>query len=77
MKKNYSSDDEQANILNEFNVFYDDDVVNLMTKETSWMINSGASIHVTSRKEFFSFYTLGNFGTSRIRNHNLVRVIGK
>jgi len=51
-----SSCDDLLNILNEFNIIYNDDLVNLITNETSWAIDSGANLHATSGKEFFSYY---------------------
>ncbi|KAJ4724838.1 Retrovirus-related Pol polyprotein from transposon TNT 1-94 [Melia azedarach] len=55
---------------------YDDDVVNLMCHETSWVIDSGASIHATSRKEFFTSYTSGDFGDVKMRNNGLAKATG-
>ena len=48
MKKDDNGDDDEANLLREFNVLFDDDTVNLTTYETSRVIDSGASIHLTS-----------------------------
>ena len=41
------------------------------------MIDSGATIHATSRKEFFSSYTPGNFGVVRMGNENFSKIVGK
>ncbi|CAN0906841.1 Retrovirus-related Pol polyprotein from transposon TNT 1-94 [Linum grandiflorum] len=41
------------------------------------MVDSGATIHVTSRREFFSSYSPGNYGVVRIGNDNLSKVISK
>ena len=46
-----------SNILDEFNIIYGDNLVNLVTNETSWVINSGMTVCATSRKEFISFCT--------------------
>lgn len=43
-------------------IVYDDDMVNLANYETSWVIDSGISLHVISRKEFFTSYMPGDFG---------------
>ena len=40
------------------------------------MIDTGASLHVTSRKEFFTSYTPGDFGVLKMGNDGLVSVIG-
>ncbi|CAN0877490.1 L-2-hydroxyglutarate dehydrogenase, mitochondrial [Linum grandiflorum] len=45
--------------------------------ETSWVVDSGATIHVTSRREFFSSYSPGNYGVVRMGNGNLSKVVGK
>jgi len=41
------------------------------------VINSGTTIHATSRKEFFSSYTLGNIGVVKMGNNKLSKTIGK
>ncbi|KAK8589424.1 hypothetical protein V6N12_023821 [Hibiscus sabdariffa] len=43
-------------------VICDKNLVNLACNETSWVIDIGASIHVTSRRDFFTSYTLGDLG---------------
>ncbi|CAL1360546.1 unnamed protein product [Linum trigynum] len=76
-KRDENSDDDGANSVDEFNIVYEEDVVNLTTQETSWVVDSGATIHVTSKREFFSSYTPGDFGVVRMGNGNLSKVIGK
>ncbi|CAL1397307.1 unnamed protein product [Linum trigynum] len=76
-KRDENSDDDGANSVDEFNIVYEEDVVNLTTQETSWVVDSGATIHVTSKREFFSSYTQGDFGVVRMGNGNLSKVIGK
>ncbi|KAJ4728518.1 Retrovirus-related Pol polyprotein from transposon TNT 1-94 [Melia azedarach] len=71
-----SDDDRVATVTDDFLIMYDDDVVNLMCHETSWVIDSGASIHATSRKEFFTSYTSGNFGDVKMGNNGLAKAIG-
>ncbi|CAL1399745.1 unnamed protein product [Linum trigynum] len=72
-----SSDDDCANSVEEFNVVCEEEMVNLRAQETSWVVDSGATIHVTSKREFFSSYTPGDFGVVRRGNGNLSKVIGK
>ncbi|RVW84651.1 Retrovirus-related Pol polyprotein from transposon TNT 1-94 [Vitis vinifera] len=43
--------------------------------ETSWVIDSGASIHATS-KDFFTSYTSGDFGSVRMGNDGSAKAIG-
>ncbi|CAJ2642124.1 unnamed protein product [Trifolium pratense] len=42
----------------------DDDSINLVSHDSTWIIDSGASYHVTPRRDFFSSYTIGDFGTN-------------
>ena len=57
-------------------VTYDENVINLACDETSWVIDTGASLHVTSRKELFTSYTSGDFGVLKMGNDGLVQVVG-
>ena len=77
MKKDDSSDDDEANLLGEFNVLFDDETVNLTTHETSWVIDSGASVHATSRRELFSSYIPRDSGFVKMENGNQTRVAGE
>lgn len=69
-------DDKAATVTGDFLVLYDDDVVNLTCHETSWVIDSGASIHATSRRDFFTSYTSGDFGNVKMGNNGLAKAIG-
>ncbi|KAK9005531.1 hypothetical protein V6N11_042959 [Hibiscus sabdariffa] len=55
-------------------VICDENVVNLACDETSWVIDTGASIHVTSRRDFFTSYTPSDFGVLKMDNDSLVSV---
>ncbi|KAK8973436.1 hypothetical protein V6N11_064680 [Hibiscus sabdariffa] len=57
-------------------VICDHNLVNLACDETSWVIDIGASIHVTSRRDFFTSYTPGDFGVLKMGNDGLVLVTG-
>ncbi|CAA0837196.1 Uncharacterized mitochondrial protein AtMg00300 [Striga hermonthica] len=52
------------------------DAVNVACQETSWVINSGASIHVTSRRDFFRSYTPGDYGSVRMENDGIAKAVG-
>jgi len=41
-----------------------------------WIIDSGATLHVTPRKEFFTSYTSGDFGVLKMGNDGESKVIG-
>ncbi|KAK8488402.1 hypothetical protein V6N12_012483 [Hibiscus sabdariffa] len=59
---------------NDLLVICDHNLVNLACDETSWVIDIGASIHVTSRRDFFTSYTPGDFGVLKMGNDGLVLV---
>ena len=60
----------------DFLIVYDDDVINIACHETSWVIDSGASIHATYREDFFTSYTAGDFGTVKMGNDGLAKITG-
>ncbi|CAH9120743.1 unnamed protein product [Cuscuta epithymum] len=57
-------------------VIVHDDVINFSSHDTDWVVDTGASLHVTSKKEFFSSYTPGDFGVLRMGNDGVSKVIG-
>lgn len=57
-------------------IVLDADLINIACDESSWVVDSGAASHVTSRKEFFSSYTQGDFGTLSMGNETVSRVAG-
>ena len=52
------------------------DMINISCDESSWVVDTGAASHVTSRKDFFSSYTPGDFGTLSMSNETVSRVVG-
>ncbi|KAG8385877.1 hypothetical protein BUALT_Bualt03G0090800 [Buddleja alternifolia] len=54
----------------------DYDTVNLACDETTWVIDSGASVHVTYQRDIFTSYTPGKFGDVRTANHGVIECIG-
>ncbi|KAJ0086303.1 hypothetical protein Patl1_08345 [Pistacia atlantica] len=60
----------------DFFILYDDDVVNVASQETSWVIDSGSSIYAKSRKDIFTPYVASDFGTVKMGNDGLTKVIG-
>ncbi|KAK0589658.1 hypothetical protein LWI29_016911 [Acer saccharum] len=72
-----NSDDRVATTSHEdFLLVYDDDSINFACQDTSWVIDSGASIHATSRRDFFTSYTHGDFGNVKMGNDGLAKVVG-
>ncbi|GAB2266247.1 hypothetical protein Dimus_037876 [Dionaea muscipula] len=55
---------------------YDEETINVACHETSWVIDSGASIHATYRKEFFTTYIPGDFGVVKMDNNCSCKVVG-
>jgi len=49
-------------------ILRDFDSVNLVSDESMWIIDSGATLHITLRKEFFTSYTSGDFGVLKMDN---------
>jgi len=45
--------------------------------EMIWILDSGATIHATSQREYFTNYTAGNFSVVKIGNNNRAAIIGK
>ena len=63
---NGGEDDRVATNTSDFLIVYDSDVVNFACQETSWVIDSGALIHATPQKDFFTSYTSSDFGSVRM-----------
>ena len=41
-----------------------------------WVIDSGASYHITSNREMFESYTNSDFGKVKMVNHGMTEVVG-
>lgn len=54
----------------------DEDVVNLVSHEMSWIVDSGASTHATSRKKFFTSHTPSIYELVKMGNNSFPTVIG-
>ena len=54
----------------------DDKIINLAFQDQTWVVDSGASFHITSRKDIFSSYVIGDFGLVRIGNDGASKIIG-
>ncbi|WJZ95351.1 hypothetical protein VitviT2T_014127 [Vitis vinifera] len=73
---NGGEDDQVTATTSDFLIVYDSDVVNFACQETSWVIDSGASIHATPWKDFFTSYTSGDFGSVKMGNDGSAKAIG-
>ena len=54
----------------------DKDIINFVSQDTSWIVDSRATWHVTPRKDFFSFYTFVNSEVLKMGNAGEVKVFG-
>ena len=50
--------------------------VNLTCQDSHWVVDSGASYHVTSRRDVFSTYRDGEFGNVKMGNNAECKIVG-
>lgn len=75
--KNHDDDDRVTTATcDDLIILRDYDSVNLVSDESMWIIDSGATLHVTPRKEFFTSYTSGDFGVLKMGNDGVSKVVG-
>ena len=53
-----------------------DGCVNLATQDSNWVIDSGASFHVSSHSDFFTSYRISDFGNVRMGNSGVSKIVG-
>jgi hypothetical protein len=59
-------------------VVFDDTAINHMNgDEIIWIPDSGATIHATSHREYFTNYTTSDFGVVKMGNNDKAAIIGK
>ncbi|GJX04449.1 putative RNA-directed DNA polymerase [Tanacetum coccineum] len=77
-KKDDDGDDNTKvnTTTDEFFVCYDYDMINLVNDDSSWILESGATCHVATRKDYYSSYTPGDFGVVKMGNTGLSRIAG-
>lgn len=51
-------------------------MINIACDESNWVVDTGPASHVTSRMDFFSSYTPGDFGTLSMGNETVSREVG-
>ncbi|RDX90961.1 hypothetical protein CR513_27126, partial [Mucuna pruriens] len=57
-------------------ILRDFESINFVSDESMWIIDRGATLHVTSRKEFITSYTTCEFGVLKMGNDSVTKVIG-
>ncbi|RDY06496.1 hypothetical protein CR513_09506, partial [Mucuna pruriens] len=69
-EKDDDDDDDHVTIAigDDLVILRDFELVNFVSDESMWIIDSGATLHVTLRKDFFIFYTSGDFGVLKMSN---------
>jgi hypothetical protein len=54
----------------------DEGFINLACQDSTWVVDLVVSFHVTSWYDLFTSYKKGDFGTVRMRNNNICKIIG-
>ncbi|XP_048234354.1 uncharacterized protein LOC125370936 [Ricinus communis] len=81
-QKNHKKDEggngnaEVNTTTDEFLICFDLDMINIAHVDSSWVVDSGTTCHVTSQRDFYSSYTPGNFGNVRMGNNGLSKIAG-
>ena len=78
-KENHHDNDDRVTTAicdDDLIILRDHDSVNLVSDESMWIIDSGATLHGTPRKEFFTSYTSGDFGVLKMGNDGVTKVVG-
>ncbi|RDX66525.1 hypothetical protein CR513_54696, partial [Mucuna pruriens] len=74
--KSKEKDDDDDDDDDRVTTATDFESVNLVSDKSMWIIDSGTTLHVTPRKEFFTSYTSGDFGVLKMGNDGVTKVIG-
>ena len=56
---------------------YDEDFVKLTCHTSDWVINSGASFHVTAHRDNFTSYANGDYDRIWMGNEGAFKIVGK
>ncbi|KAL6318079.1 hypothetical protein AAG906_035224 [Vitis piasezkii] len=54
----------------------DDACVNLACQDSTWVVDTATSFHITAHRNFFSSYTNGSFGWVRMGNEAKCEIVG-
>ncbi|RDX90136.1 hypothetical protein CR513_28032, partial [Mucuna pruriens] len=75
-KEKEHDDDDRVTIAtsDDLVIIRDFESVNFVSDESAWIIDSGTTLHVTPRKEFFTSCTLGDFGMLKMSNDGVIKV---
>ena len=54
----------------------DDALVNLACQDSTWVVDTTSSFHITAHRDFFSSYTSDSFGWVRMGNETKCEIVG-
>ena len=78
--KSEDQNDEKNTIViassSEVIVVYDDSLVNVTCKNSTSVVDSVASYHVTSLRDFYTSHTSGDYGEVRMGNEGVCEIVG-
>jgi len=75
--KDNSDDEDRINAtFVDFLLVHEFESANLIDSSTSWVIDNGASFHITSRRDLSTSYTPGDFDNVKMAHEGVTRCIG-
>jgi len=75
--KDNNDDEDRMNVtFFDFLLVYEFEPANLVDSSTGWVIDSGASFHITYRRDWYTSYTLGDFGSVKMTHEGVARCVG-
>ena len=63
-----------AIVNSDMGIVYNESYVNITCYTSDWVIDSGASFHVTAYLDYFTSYVNGDYGHVRMRNEGFPRL---
>ena len=75
-KKDRNGDCVSAATTDDLVFVTENDIIDIVSDESSWAVDSGATLHVPPRKEFFTSFRYGDFGSLKMGNNGIAKVVG-
>ncbi|VVB04180.1 unnamed protein product [Arabis nemorensis] len=75
-KKQEDGEDRVTVTEDQFLIILESDAINIACHDTSWVVDSGATTHATSQRDFFTTYTPGSYGSVKMGNDAVAKVAG-
>jgi len=63
-------------VEDDFFLIGEDNYLNVAYGDCYWIVDSGASFHVSPHEDFFSNYKKGDYGTMKMENHVTSKIVG-